>query len=237
MIRPLITIMFSLMATAAFSQSVISVEQPDGVGIETPVHPEYGVPVLEEIELDMNADDLDDVALLIDDNCDNSPCPWVILFGGAEGQFDAGYATSIDSTDWSGPKGLRDAIIADGITWGMLEGRIFPVNDIIGTGAARPGIPSAYEATLIAEQTPFGPQDPELYQVWRADILPDAGDEIVVIVPGGGSPLVGSPWFIIAGDLVAAYGWSLDWPRIYPDARGASVVSVTQSGFSTTRMK
>lgn len=237
MIRPVtLAFMFSSFLPATLlAQSPSVTAAPEAAS----VHPEYGVPVLQVLEADLDGDEIQDTVLLVDEGCEAGKCPWVILFGGSAAQMTGGYASDISVTTWKGPgqdaslRGVR----ADDVTWGMMSGHLFPVNDLISSGTARIGFASDREATIIASQTPFGAQDPANYRMWRANILPDGGDEVIITVPVAGSALVGAPWFILAGDAVAAYGWSLDWPRIYPDSAGATVISIARNGMSTVRME
>ena len=203
---------------------------------------DYGVAVKDVVKGDLNGDGIQDEVILVDANCQDDLCPWVVLIGGTEGQIHGGSARQISGTTWSAPTNdgveQRAAVVADNITWGIQGGAMFPVNDLIGVGGRlSPGLGNHNDAEIISDTTPFGPQDPDLMQVWRGDILSDAGHETVVVIPSGGSPMVGAPWAIIASGKVVAYGWSLDWPRIYKNRGGASVISIAENGMLMTEIR
>lgn len=201
---------------------------------------DYGVPVKRVVVGDINGDGIQDETILMDADCDtDGRCPWAVLIGGGEAQISGGTAFDISGTTWVPPESdaNRSAIRADDVTWGIFDGAMFPVNDLIGSKSVRPGIANRNDADIVGSMTEFGPQDQSMMQIWRGDFMPDEGEEAIIVVPSAGSPLIGAPWFLVAGGAVIANGWSLDWPRVFRTNTGVVAISISSSGMSFMEIK
>lgn len=202
-----------------------------------------GVPMNAVIDFDADGDGVVDKIGVLKDGCDKNECP-VELFTN-KGRIVLGYGENVE-TGYVSPKelGLNDVtgypenvpvIQIDGVIMAFNGEVAYPVADLISKDALKTAAVTADDLKWIKARLNADIQADSVFKA-VGDLSPEGGDVVYSVYTGSMGNT--SAWFIKeANGAEAARGFSMDYPRIYPNGNNLRIVSVSQSGLGIMDIK
>lgn len=185
--------------------------------------------------LDMNQSGSEEILLIERDPCGAEACAWSLYSqGDAVHRLSEGHGREIrlEATEPAG-----GVLHVDGVTWALMEGRLYPFGDEISMGQERAA--NSGEILSIQAVPPFSDITRNDVRSWTFRYLRDETQHHAhVHVITAWEHQVGhwgSPYLIFDNDgEIIAQGLSTDGPRIFPDLThgGFTIVEVVPAGFT-----
>lgn len=202
-----------------------------------------GVEVIKTIDFDADGDGVVDQIGILKNGCEGDECP-VELFTQA-GSITLGYGKNVE-TGYVSPEelGLNDVtgypedvpvVQIDGVIMAFNGQVAYPVADLISKDALVATAVTPDDLGWIKTRLNTDvPADSVFKSV--GDLSPAGGDIVYSVYTGTMGNT--SAWFIRQADgSEAARGFSMDYPRIYPNGNSLRIVSVSQSGLGVMDVK
>lgn len=194
------------------------------------------VQLRQSIDFDLDGDGVVDQIGILAEGCEGDQCP-VELFT-RDGSITLGYGALVE-TGYVSPEelGVNDpssypadvpVVQIDGVLMAFNGEIAYPVADMISKDALVMELANQSDIDWISSRLNADIDRDSIYKV-VGDLSPAGGDIVYSVY----SPSLGqtSAWFLrdSAGAEVAR-GFSLDYPRIYQNAQGLRILSVSQTG-------